>query len=144
MRKTTTRLTKTKIDGHTYYCVIWPKIGRGRNRQFFKSAGRGKDDPGKLQAEEVLAQKVIERENSGHEGLSVTETQRAEYRESTQALKPFGKSLRDAVAFYLPHLQATNRTCTPSELTKELVKAKKGDGASKRYLSDLQSRLGQF
>jgi integrase len=144
MRKTTTRLTKTKIDGHTYYCVVWPKIGRGRNRQFFKSAGRGKNDPGKLEAGEFLKQKLIEQENYGTAGLSFTETQRSEYRESTEALKPYGKSLRDAVAFYLPHLQATNRTCTPAELTKEFVKAKKADGKSKRYLSDLQSRLGQF
>ncbi|HEX7518120.1 MAG TPA: site-specific integrase [Chthoniobacterales bacterium] len=144
MRKTTTRLTKTKINGDAYYCVIWPKTGRGRNRQFFKSAGRGKDDPGKLEAETFLEQKLIEQQNYGTAGLSFTETQRSEYRECTEALKPFGKTIRDAVAFCLPHLQATNRTCTPSELAKELIKAKKADGASKRYLSDLKSRLGQF
>jgi integrase len=144
MRKVTTRLTKTKIDGDTYYRVTWPKGEQGRNRRFFKSTGRGKNDPGKLQAETFFEQKRIEQQNYGTAGLSFTESQRAEYRESVELLKPFGKSVREAVAFYLPHLQAANRTCTPSELAQEFTKAKKRDGASPRYLSDLQSRLGQF
>lgn len=144
MRKTTTRIKKTKIDGETYYCVIWPKNGRGRNRQFFKSTGRGKDDQGKINAETLLAQKQIEQENYGTAGLSFTEAQRSEYRECADLLKPFGKTIRDAVAFCLPHLHATNRTCTLAELAKELLKVKKADGASERYLSDLKSRLGQF
>jgi integrase len=144
MRKTTTRLTKTKINGARYYCVIWPKIGRGRNRQFFKSTGLGKDDAGKRGAEEFLKQKLIEQENYGTAGLAFNETQRAEYREATAALKSYGKCIRDAVAFYLPHLQATNRTCTATELAAELIKIKKSDGASERYIGDLRSRLKQF
>ncbi|MEP7250479.1 MAG: site-specific integrase, partial [Spartobacteria bacterium] len=59
-------------------------------------------------------------------------------------LEPFSVTVRDAVNFYLPHLQAMNRTCTAAQLVEELLKIKRADGASARYLSDLKSRLGQF
>jgi len=46
MRKTATKLTKVKIwtpvkggsrKKLTFWCVSWPKIGKGRGRQFFKN-----------------------------------------------------------------------------------------------------------
>jgi integrase len=76
--------------------------------------------------------------------LAFDEKQRAEYLECRDQLRPFNVTLRDAVKFYLPHLQATNRTCTAAQLAEEIVKAKKSDGASQRYVGDLQSRLKQF
>src|SRR5215471_2051092 len=59
-------------------------------------------------------------------------------------LAAFGKTIADAIAFYLPHLQASNRTCTFKELVAELLPAKSSDGASVPYLKDLQCGLGQF
>ena len=59
-------------------------------------------------------------------------------------LAAFGKTIADAIEFYLPHLQASNRTCTFRELFNELLPAKKADGASEPYLTDLRCRLGQF
>jgi integrase len=64
--------------------------------------------------------------------------------ECAEKLQPFGVTIRDAVNFYLPHLHASNRTCTAAELVDELLKVKEADGASKRYLDDLRSRLKQF
>jgi integrase len=136
MRKTAIKLAKVKVSKkRRLWCVTWPKIGKGRNRQFFKD---------KEPAETLLKQKLIEQENYGTAGLAFTEGQRAEFLECSDQLKPFGKTIRDAIAFYLPHLKATNRTCNAVELADELTKAKKADGASARYLSDLRSRLGQF
>jgi integrase len=135
MRKTSTKLTKVKVNGKRMYCVTWPKIGKGRNRQFFKN---------RTDADTFLEQKLIERENFGTAGLAFDEKQRAEYLECRDQLRPFKVTLRDAVKFYLPYLQATNRTCTAAQLTEELVKVKKSDGASHRYIGDLQSRLKQF
>jgi integrase len=135
MRKTATKLSRVKINGRRFYCVSWPKIGKGRNRQFFKD---------KAEAETLLDAKLVERENYGTAGLSFTERERAEYLECAGELNPFGKTIRDAVAFYLPHLQATNRSCTASQLVDELLSIKAADGASERYVSDLRSRLGQF
>ena len=77
-------------------------------------------------------------------GLAFNERQRADYSECIEKLRPFGKTVRDAVDFYVPYLHATNRTCTAQELATELVKTKSADGASRRYLEDLRSRVGQF
>jgi integrase len=135
MRKTATKLSKVKLGNRTLWCVTWPKIGKGRNRQFFND---------RTEAQTVLEQKLIEQENYGTAGLSFNDRQRAEYLECAEKLQPFGKTIRDAVEFYLPHLRATNRTCNAAELADELLKAKEADGASERYLSDLRSRLSQF
>src|SRR4030095_5019342 len=135
MRKTATKLSKVQVNGRTFHCVTWPKIGKGRNRQFFKD---------KAEAETVLKQKLIEQENYGTAGTSFNERQRAEYLECAEKLKPFNATIRDAVHFYLPHLQATKRTCTAAELVDELLKVKEADGASEGYLRDLRSRLTQF
>ena len=135
MRKTATKLSKVRINGRPFYCVTWPKIGKGRNRQFFKD---------KAEAETVLEKKLIEQENFGTAGLSFNERQRAEYLECAEKLQPFGVTIRDAVNFYVPHLRAAKRTCTAAELVSELLKVKEADGASERYLSDLRSRLTQF
>lgn len=135
MRKTTTKLTSTKVSGRRLYCVTWPKIGRGRNRRHFTV---------KSDAKTFLDEKKIEQENYGTAGTSFDERQRAEYLECFEKLQPFNRTIRDAVNFYLPHLQATNRSCTASELVSELLSIKTADGASARYLSDLRSRLGQF
>jgi integrase len=137
MRKTAVRLTKVKVDGtgRKLWCVTWPKIGKGRNRQFFKE---------KSDAETLRDQKLIEQENHGRAGMAFNERQRAEYLECAEKLQPFGKTIRDAIDFYLPHLHATNRTCNAVELVTELLGKKKADGASERYLGDLRSRLGQF
>src|SRR6266576_3332253 len=121
MRKTATRLTKVKINGGRYWCVIWPKVGKGRNRRFFKSTGRG-DDQGKREAETFLKTKLIEQQNYGTAGMAFNEKQRAEYLECAEKLMPFAKTIRDAVAFYHPHLPATNLSCTASELVPELLK----------------------
>jgi len=136
MRKTAITLQKVKVgNGRTLWCVTWPKIGKGRNRQFFKH---------KTEAETVLAQKKIEQENYGTAGLSFDEKKRGEYLKCAEKLQPFGKTISDAVNFYLPHLEASNRTCAAAELVDELLKVKEADGASERYLSDLRSRLTQF
>src|SRR5215467_8440022 len=144
MRKTAIKLTKvkirTKVRGGShkkqiFWCVTWPKIGKGRIRQFFKD---------KKEAETVLKQKLIEQENYGIAGVSFPERHRAEYLECAEALQPFGATIRDAVKFYIPHLQAMKRSCTAAQLVDEFLKVKEADGASDRYLGDLRSRLNHF
>jgi integrase len=135
MRKTATKISKVKINGQPFWCVTWPKIGKGRNRQFFKD---------KTEAATVLHQKLIEQENYGIAGVSFNERHRTEYLECAELLQPFGATIREAVKFYIPHLQAMMCSCTAAQLVDELLKVKEADGASKRYLSDLRSRLNQF
>ena len=72
----------------------------------------------------MLQRKEIEQENQGRTGLSFNERQRSEYLECAEQLRPFRVTIRDAINFYLPHLKATNRTCTAAELVDELLKVK--------------------
>jgi integrase len=135
MKKTKIKLSKVKINGDPFYGVTWPRMGKGRNRQFFKN---------KSDAETFLEQKLIEQQNYGIAAFALNERQRAEYLECAQKLAPFNATLRDAVDFYIPQLRATNRSCTAKQLVEEILNAKGADGASKRYLGDLRSRLKQF
>src|SRR5260370_13153888 len=135
MNRTATKLTEETRDGKPIYCVQWPKLQKGRNRQYFRE---------KLEAETLLKQKLAEKTNYGNEGMAFSLRQRAEYSECAEKLAPFNATLRDAVNFYLPHLQATNRSCTAKQLVAEIVAGKKADGASHRYIEDLKSRLNQF
>jgi len=64
--------------------------------------------------------------------------------EGAKQLAAYGKTVADAIEFYLPHLHASTRTCTFAELVAELLPAKKADGASWPYITDLRCRLGQF
>src|SRR5215472_4907336 len=114
MRKTAVRLSKVKVSkGRRLWCVTWPKIGKGRNRQFFTDEAK---------AQTVFDQKKIEQENFGTAGLAFDDKKRGEYLKCAEKLEPFGKTISDAVNFYLPHLEASNRTCTAAELVLELLK----------------------
>jgi len=135
MRRTKTKLTEVEIKGQRFYCVQWPLPGKGRNRQHFKD---------KSEAQTFLSQKLIEQQNDGISGMTLNLRQRAEYLECAEKLAPFNTTVCDAVNFYLPYLQATNRSCTAKQLAEEIVKAKTADGASKRYMSDLRIRLKKF
>jgi len=135
MNRTTTKLTEETRDGKPIYCVRWPKLPKGRNRQFFNE---------KIEAETFLKQKLAEQQNYGIEGMTFGLRQRAEYLECAEKLASFNTTLRDAVNFYLPHLEATNRSCTVKQLVDEILTGKKADGASHRYIKDLKSRLNQF
>jgi hypothetical protein len=135
MQKTATRLTQVTIKGRPFYCIQWPRFPKGRDRQFFKE---------KIEAETFLKQKLAEQQNYGIEGMGFNLRQRAEYLECVEKLTPFNTTIRDAVNFYLPHLQATTRSCTAKQLADEIVSAKKADGVSHRYIEDLKSRLNQF
>jgi integrase len=63
---------------------------------------------------------------------------------AVEQLKPFGKTITDAVQHYVAYLEASAKSCTAVQLVKELVAAKKADGASQRHLDDLDSRLNIF
>jgi len=135
MRTTRLALTKTKVNGRRYYCVTWPRIGKGRNRQFFKD---------KTEAETLLKQKFIQQENYGTAGLSFNDRQRAEYLECAELLQPFGVTLRDAAKFYAAHLKAITGSRKVTEVVADLLAARAADGMSRRYLGDLRVRLRRF
>src|SRR5712692_3847229 len=134
MRKHKVRLYRDSKRPHLKF-VVNTKEGGRRARQFFET---------RKTADAFAQKKNIELLNGGIEAAQFPSNLRIMAGQSTHLLAPFGKTITDAVNFYLPHLQAMNRTCTFRALTDELLNTKAKDGASKRYLGDLRSRLGQF
>jgi integrase len=128
------KVRKTQINGERYYYVAYPTV-EGRKRLFFKNRG---------EAETKCEQLKTQQENHGTAGMSLTERQRAEYIEYSEQLREYGATLRDAVAYYLPILKARRSQCTVKELSAELLKAKAADGASARYLKDIDCKLRAF
>lgn len=135
MRKTTIKMRSVRVKGERYYLVTFPKLPKGRARQFFKDKG---------EAETFLAQKRIEKENHGIAAMSFTDRDRAEYLECVELLKPYGATLRQAVMAYLPHVRTRQHSCGLDELVTRLLATKEKAGKSARYLKDLRLRLGSF
>lgn len=115
--------------------VVRGKVGGKWDRKYFHTRG---------EAETFAQQRNTEVLNQGREALEVPSWLRIMAQRCQKELDGYGKTLEDAVNFYLPHLQATNRSCLFSALVVELLNVKKRDGASARYLGDLKSRLNQF
>ena len=66
--------------------------------------------------------------------------------EIAEAVKMLGNrtSLVEAVRFYVKHHPTSLPKKTVREVVDEMIAAKKADGMSARYVSDLESRLGRF
>ena len=82
--------------------------------------------------------------NVGTQGVALSASQRAEYLDCLKDLEPFGVSLREAVKMLLPTLAIQRQTVAVEEAVSAMIEAQTADGASRRYLEDLRSRLGQF
>src|SRR6516165_6937339 len=119
---------------HLKFEVSFREAGK-RSRKFFRT---------KSEAAAFAALKNVELERNGREGAEFPTTLRVMAQNAVEQLKPFGKTIADAAQHYVAHLKASERSCTAVELVRELVAAKKGDGASVRHVSDLRCRLKAF
>lgn len=91
-----------------------------------------------------MAQAKIELRNHGTAMLSFPDQLRSEATKADAALSRFGKTLSDAVTFYLAHLEQTATSRSVAEVLRDLLKAREGDGVSRRYHKDLRNRLSRF
>ncbi|MGH7996060.1 MAG: tyrosine-type recombinase/integrase [Opitutaceae bacterium] len=61
-----------------------------------------------------------------------------------ERLRPYGKTLTDAVNHYVRHLASVQRSATVAELVGKYIAAKEAQGRSAVHLADLRTRLGRF
>jgi hypothetical protein len=115
--------------------VVRSKISGNWERKFFKT---------KAEADTYVQQKEIELLNQGREGVQFPSWLRIQAQQSQDRLQPHGKTISDAVDFYIKHLEATKRSAKVSHALDELIKNRKASGASQRYCYDLKLRLGRF
>jgi integrase len=64
--------------------------------------------------------------------------------ECDRELSPFGKTIRDAVNFYLPHLQRASHARPVEDVIKEALASKTADGLKKPTLIEFEHRCGTF
>jgi integrase len=98
----------------------------------------------RAEAETFADLKRIERRNHGAAGISMPPKLRADALEAARLLAPYGDELLDVVREHIRHRQLVDKSETVSNAVEALLAAKKIDGASKRYLKDLRSRLRGF
>jgi integrase len=119
---------------HFKFVVNYREAGK-RKRKFFEA---------KEPAKSFAAFKNAELNRNGVEGAEFSTSLRIMAQEATERLKPFGKTITDAVQDYVARLKASEKSRNAVQLVNELVAAKKADGASRRHVNDLRSRLNIF
>jgi integrase len=119
---------------HLKFVVNYREAGK-RKRTFFET---------KDQADSFTTFKNVELKRSGAEHAEFPTALRVMAQNAVEQLKPFGKTIADAVQHYVAHLTASEKSCTAVQLVNELVAAKEQDGASQRHVDDLRSRLNIF
>jgi integrase len=62
----------------------------------------------------------------------------------SEQLKPFNKSLTDAVKYYVDHLRSCAQSCVVKALIPEFLTSRTSKGRSPRYVKDLRNRLRRF
>src|SRR5215469_8251249 len=134
MRKHKVHKYHDKKRPHLKFVVNAKEAGK-RVRAFFET---------KKEAETFAQQKNIELLNGGQEAAQFPSALRVMAQECDGELRKHGKTIRQATDFFIAYLTANEKSCTATELVKELLKAKKADGAGERHLRDLESRLAVF
>ncbi len=136
MRKTALSLKKTKVKGKTFWQVTVPNHANGgRTRRTFLNKG---------EAETFFQLSQVQLQNHGTAAMTIPDALRVMAMDGERQLAPFGKSIRDAVGFYLAHLKAVAGSKPVTDVLTALLAAKAADGASTRYLGDLRARLNRF
>jgi integrase len=119
---------------HLKFVVNYREAGK-RKRSFFET---------EAQAKSFAAFKNAELAKNGIEHAEFPTSIRVMAQNAVEQLKPFGKTIADAVQYYVAYLKANERSCTATQLVGELLKAKEADGVSERHLQDIRSRLNVF
>jgi integrase len=107
-----------------------------KGRKFFKTRAEA-------EAEALRQRTLLERHSRALIGLSQREM--SAIIEAKQKLAEYGETITDAVKHRVDHLERVRRcNVTASQLADEVIEAKRRDGLSTDYLSDLQFRLRVF
>jgi hypothetical protein len=115
--------------------VVRSNISGKWERRFFRT---------KTEAQTYVRLKEVELLNQGKEGATFSSSLRVMAQHGADKLRPLGKTISDAVDFYLDHLEAIRRSVPLRTAMKELIDNRRLSGASSRYCYDLRLRIGRF
>src|SRR6266436_8148215 len=118
---------------HPYYLDL---RAFGQGRKFFKT---------KAEADTERLRQLTLRERGGREAVGLPLNELSDIVEARRKLAGHGKTINHATAFYLDHLERIRRcNITVTQLAAEVIEAKRKDGRSTVYLTDLRNRLATF
>jgi len=115
--------------------VVRCKVAGKWVRRFFKN---------EREAKTYVQLRRIELRNEGEQGLTLPAEIRVAAIRAHEQLEPFGKTIDDAVAHYLEHLQTERGSIPVRQAVDELLVNRRAAGLSAVYLRDLKYRLGRF
>lgn len=123
------------------YIVAYKEDGGKRKRSFFETREK---------AQAFADDWNVRLKNEGREVVvSFDSSLRVMASECAEQLAKFGKSIADATAFFVDHLQKAARSITVAALVDEVIErkskeTKNGQAAKKSYLHSLNVLLGRF
>jgi integrase len=121
---------------HPKYKFVLDLRAFKKGRKFFKTRTEA-------EAEALRQRTLLERHSRALIGLSQREM--SEIIAAKQKLAEYGETISDAVKHRVDYLERVRRCkITASQLADEVIAAKRRDGMSADYLSDLQLRLRRF
>jgi integrase len=96
-------------------------------------------------AKAYAAKQEIEAQNAGaRAATTIGDKERRAMLDAKERLAPYGKTVMDALNFYLAHLEASTKSSTVAAMVETILSHKRTEGKAVRYLRDLKSRLGRF
>jgi integrase len=108
----------------------------GKGRRFFKTRAEA-------EAERLRQRTALERH--GREVVGLSQRAMSEVIAARDKLAEYGKTLSDAVEFYVDHLERVRRCkITLEQLAKEVLEAKRRDGRSAKYIDMLRLYFKRF
>lgn len=115
--------------------VVRGKVAGKWQRRYFETKG---------EATTYAQQQNTRLLNEGRNGIEFPEWLRLSAQRAYETLLPFKKTLEDAVAHYVAHLERATRSVPVDQAVDELIATRVNAGASQRYCNDLRLRLGRF
>jgi integrase len=111
------------------------RVNGERKRPYFKTETAAKQ-------ELVRIKTKIARE--GSEALNLSDSLRVMALKAERTLKPYEKTIADAVAFYVKHLEASKKSVTIRALADEYLAFQKSYNRSEAHQRDLRGRFNRF
>ncbi|MEY3896764.1 MAG: hypothetical protein RLZZ214_2284, partial [Verrucomicrobiota bacterium] len=124
-----------------YRWIVETRIGGKRSRKFFRHDES--EDRDKFIADETARVSAVAKSDRA---LATDETLLTEAASAHKALQPYGKTLTDAVSYYVQYLAAmAKHDATPlSTVVKRFLDEKEREGLSDVHLADLKNRIARF
>jgi len=122
-------------QGAYRFCVELGQVNGKRRRKFFRT---------KAEAETELARLNLQLRREGLKALELPDQLRIDALRAQEELRPFDKSLGDALDHYLNFLRATDKNATVQTLIDEYLAEIKLKRRSERHQHDMRVRLARF